>query len=109
MLAVISGFGWRGYPPNPMFLRVPHLRTLRAVAVPGSRVEIAKRLILHLVELDVELNELPIVVAMEYRHVVTRPEPQRPPGQRNAFRGKEITRPCDVCDIPQFEGDMMHP
>ena len=51
------------------------LLPLRIVAMPGTRVEIAERLVLDLVEVGVELDDLAVVVAMEGGHVVTRPEP----------------------------------
>src|SRR5262245_55116127 len=45
-------------------IAVPDLRPLRLIVVPRLRIEIAELLVLHLVELNVELDDLVIVVAM---------------------------------------------
>src|SRR5262249_12712317 len=48
----------------------PHLRPLRPVLVPGARVEIAERLVLHLVHLAEELDPHLVGVAVIDRDVV---------------------------------------
>src|SRR5690349_8587847 len=51
-------------------LAVPDLWPLRRVVMPGAGVEIAQFLVLHLVELDVELDVLVVGVAVVDRDVV---------------------------------------
>src|SRR3954469_3506109 len=65
--------------PDVALLGVPDLGALRAVAVPGSRVEIAEGLVLHVVELDVDPDHPVVVIGVERRDVVAGPEPHRAP------------------------------
>ena len=58
---------------------VPHLRHLRAVAVPRPRIEIAELLVQHLVELGEQLDDLVVRVAVIGVDVVARPVPARAP------------------------------
>ena len=48
--------GWRRSPHVGDLLFIPDLRPLRAVVVPGPRIEIAELLVLHLIELGEELD-----------------------------------------------------
>src|SRR5690242_2056105 len=69
--------------------RRPHLRLLRLVAMPRPRIEIAERLVQHLVELGEQLDDLVVRVAVIGEEVVPGPVPARPPDDGNV-PGAEI-------------------
>src|SRR5262245_57278820 len=69
----------RRQAPDGRLRALPGLRILRRVAVPGPRIEIAERLVLHLVELDIELDRVLVRIAMIGCDVVAGPVPHRPP------------------------------
>src|SRR5918994_1392590 len=71
---------------------VPHLRPLRMVAVPRPRIEVAERLVEHLVELGEQLDDLIVRIAMVGVDVVARPVPPRPPGEIDVLRAEEVHR-----------------
>ena len=62
------GGRWRS--PSRIVLQSPPFGSLWLVAVPRPRIEIAKRLVFHLIKLSVELDKLAVVVAMEGRYVM---------------------------------------
>src|SRR6478736_5990940 len=69
---------------------LPDLGPLRAVVVPRPRIEVAELLVLHLVELGVELDHPVVVVAVEGGDVVPRPKPHRSPDDRNFPFTKQV-------------------
>src|SRR5262245_41980877 len=80
----------RRRPPDHRVRPLPDFWPLRLVTVPWTGLEIAKRFVLHLIELDVEFDELSILVAMKNRDVVTRTESQRTPHERNILPSQQI-------------------
>ena len=63
---------WQWAPEIGRNLAVPGLWSLGCVVVPRARIEIAEFLVLHLIELDVELDELIVGIAVIDRNVVAR-------------------------------------
>src|SRR5262249_48562305 len=59
--------------------RPPHLGALRPILVPGPRIEIAERLVLHLIHLAEELDAHLVGVAMIDRNIVADDVPAGPP------------------------------
>ena len=76
--------------------------------MPRTRVKVSEILVLHLIELGVELNKLTVLVAMERSYVVTRPEPQRTPYKRYFVPCKDVARITDMTDVFQLERNMVH-
>src|ERR1700719_232953 len=70
--------------------RAPHFRALRTVAVPQPRIEIAERLVHHLVELGEQLDDLVVGIAVICEDVVARPVAARTPDDRNVLAAEEI-------------------
>jgi hypothetical protein len=89
-------------------LGVPDLGPLRAIVVPGPRIEIAELVVLHLVELGVELDHPVVVVAVEGGEVVPGAKTHRPPDDRNLPLAEKIARRLQVGEIFQLVGDVMH-
>src|ERR1041384_6124945 len=65
---VVLGRRWS--PPAAPGILPPDLRPLRQVMVPWPRLEVAESLVLHLVELGVELDNMTVWVVMVRRDVV---------------------------------------
>ena len=63
---------WQWTPEIRRNLAVPGLWSLRCVVMPRAGIEIAELLVLHLIELDVELDELIVGIAVIDRNVVAR-------------------------------------
>src|SRR5436190_14949539 len=71
----------RRRPPDHGVVPAPDFRPLRLVPVPRAGLEIAELLVFHLIELDVELDELIILVPVKDGNVVARAETQWAPDQ----------------------------
>src|SRR5262245_29965407 len=70
--------------------RPPHLGALRPILVPGPRIEIAERLVLHLIHLAEELDAHLVGVAMIDRNIVADDVPAGPPDQANVVLGEHF-------------------
>ena len=97
----------RGRAPGVGLAGLPDLRALRLVAVPGTRLEIAERLVLHLVELGVELDHLVVVIAVVGRDVMARALAQRAPDDRDAPLPEQVAGILDVDEILELERHVM--
>src|SRR6187399_3359851 len=84
--------GRRRPPHVGNLVSLPDLGPLRAVVVPRPRIEVAEFLVLHLVELGVELDHPVVVVAVERRDVMARTKPHRAPDDWNLPLAKKIAR-----------------
>jgi hypothetical protein len=76
--------------------------------MPGARIEITQLLVLHLVELGVELYHPVVGVAVEGRDVVAGPEPHRPPDDRDFPLPEQVAGVLQMREVLQLEGDVMH-
>src|SRR5262249_20524723 len=88
-------------------IRPPHLRPLRPVLVPGTRVEIAERLVLHEVHLAEELDPNLIRVAVIDRDVVADDVAAGPPNQMDVVRGEPFAGSLNLRPILNLERDVM--
>src|SRR5262245_58978945 len=88
-------------------IRPPHLRPLRPILVPGARVEIAERLVLHEVHLAEELDPNLIRVAVIDRDVVADDVAAGSPHQMNVVLGKPFAGALDLRPILHLERDVM--
>src|SRR6202044_3495505 len=68
-------------------VRAPHFRPLRPILVPWPRIEIAERLVLHLVHLAEELDAHLVGVAMIDRDIVPDDVAARAPDQMDVVAG----------------------
>src|SRR5262245_300168 len=100
--------GWCHAPYRRGLRQLPHARSLRIELVPGARLEEAKLLVLHQVELGIELNDVVVGVAMKDKQVVTDCMPSRPPDDRPLVLAQGIAGDLEVSPIPQLERHMMH-
>ena len=62
--------GWRHAPHRRGFGQLPHARALRIELVPGARHEEAEVLVLHQIELGIELDDVVVGIAMKDEQVV---------------------------------------
>src|SRR4030095_439897 len=69
---------WRQAPDRRLGA-LPGHRPLRRVAVPWARIAVDKLLVLHLVELDIELDRVLVRIAVIGRDIMAGTVPQRPP------------------------------
>src|SRR3984957_16570669 len=68
-------------------VRAPHFRPLRPILVPRPRVEIAQRLVFHLIHLAEELDAHLVGVAVIDRDIVADDVAARAPDQMNVVAG----------------------
>src|SRR3954453_11324866 len=80
----------------------PHLRPLRAVAVPGPRLEIAE-LLVDLVELREQLGDQPVGPAVIGEEVVADAVPARAPDELVAVEAEKIAGGLQMAPIAQLE------
>src|SRR5262249_56602197 len=66
----------------------PDFRSLRPVLVPRARIEVAERLVLHLIHFGEEFHAHLVGIAMIDRDVVPDDVPARPPHQRDVVPGE---------------------
>src|SRR5206468_3405240 len=98
----------RQWPPEiGRDLAVPRLWPLRGVVMPGAGIEIAEFLVLHLVELNVELDVLVVEIAMVDGDVVAGAMTYRPPVDGHLAQREQLTGILDVGEILHLEGDVM--
>src|SRR6202035_3384930 len=71
-------------------VRAPHFRPLRPILVPWPRIEIAERLVLHLVHLAEELDAHLVGVAMIDRDIVADDVAARAPDQMDVVAGQRF-------------------
>ena len=76
--------------------------------MPGPRIEIAELLVLHLVELDVELDGVLVRIAVIGGDVVAGPVPHRPPQQPDVLMREHLAGGLHVRHVLQLEGDVVH-
>src|SRR5262249_4924959 len=88
-------------------IRPPHLRPLRPILVPGARVEIAERLVLHEVHLAEELDPNLIGVAVIDRDVVADDVAAGPPDPMTVVRGEPFAGSLNLRPILDLECDVM--
>src|SRR5215216_7666726 len=74
-------FRQRRQAPDRGFGALPGLWPLRRVAMPRPRIEIAERFVLHLIEIDVELDGVLVRIAVIGGDVVAGTVAERPPQQ----------------------------
>src|SRR5258708_9618461 len=99
---------WQWAPEMGRNLAVLVVWSLGCVVVPRARIEIAEFLVLHLIELDVELDELIVGTTVIDRDVVARPVTYRPPVDRHLAQREQFAGVLDVGEVLHLEGDMMH-
>src|SRR5438045_1708817 len=87
--------------------RLPNLGALRPIRVPGSRLEIAERLILHQIELGEKLDDLIVRVAMIDEDVVADAVPAGTPDQLAPVLCQMIARVVDMRPVAQLEGNVV--
>ncbi len=87
---------------------LPDLRTLWFVLVPRTRLEVAQFLVLHLVHLDVELDDMVVVVTMVDEDVVTDPVPAWSPDDLSVPPAEQLAGRLDVRPVLQLERDVVH-
>src|SRR5215472_9331212 len=93
LLALAQVVGRRRRAPDvARIARPPHFRPLWTVAVPRPRVEIAERLVEHLVELGEQLDDLVVGIAVIGEEIVPRPVPARPPDDGNVPGAEIVAR-----------------
>src|SRR5437899_3081764 len=107
-LAQIVARGRRA-PDVTRRVAAPDLGPLRAIAMPGARIEIAERFIHHLVELGEQLDDLVVGVAVIGEDVVARPVAPRAPGELDVAAAEEVAGGLYLRPILELESDMMHP
>ena len=76
--------------------------------VPRPRLEVAELLVLHLVELGVELDHVIVGVVVVGRDVVARPVAQRSPDDRDRLLAEQLAGVLDLGEVLHLEGDVMH-
>ena len=76
--------------------------------VPRPRLEIAELLVLHLIELGIELDDVVVGVVVIGRDVVARPVPQRSPDDRNRLLAEQLAGVLDVGEVLHLERDVVH-
>src|ERR1051325_2048714 len=93
-------------PPQVCRGRVlrPHLRPLRIVAMPRPGIEIAERLVLHLVEFGKQLGDQSVRAAMIGEQVVADAVPPRSPQRLVAVEAEEIAGVLQMRPVAQLEG-----
>src|SRR6202045_2563587 len=85
-------------------VRPPHFRPLRPVLVPRPRIEIAERLVLHLVHLAEELDAHLVGIAVVDRDIVADDVAARTPDQMDVLAGHGFPPPPDIGPILYLEG-----
>src|SRR5262249_25010161 len=85
-----------GTPAVAPRIRPPPLRPLRPVLVPGARVEIAERLVLHQVHLAEELDPYLVGVAVVDGDVVADDVAAGPPHQMDVVAGEPFAGALDL-------------
>src|SRR4029077_7914663 len=70
----------------------PDLRLLRLVLMPGARLKISVRLVLHLIKLAIELHDLSVRIAVIDENVVSDDVAARPPDEVVLVAAEEIAR-----------------
>src|SRR5216683_1880263 len=81
----------------------PGFRALRIVAVPGARIKIAERFILHLIELGEQLGDQSVRASMISEKVMADAVTARPPQDPEAVPAQEIASGLDMGPITQLE------
>ena len=76
--------------------------------MPGTRLPVAERLVFHLIEFGIELNDLVIRIAVVYGHIVPRTKPQWTPENGNFLLTEQVAGVLQVSEILQFEREVMH-
>src|SRR5262245_3570064 len=97
----------RGTPDTRCTLAVPRFWSLRRVVMPGTGIEIAELLVLHLVKLNVELNIVAVAIAMIDGDVMPRAMTHRAPVDRHLAQREELARILDVGKVLHLEGDVV--
>src|SRR5579864_1834840 len=88
-------------------VRPPYFRPLRPVLVPRPRIEIAERLVLHLVHLAEELDAHLIGVAVIDRDIVADDVAARPPDQMDVVTGERLGGALDFRPVLDLERDVV--
>lgn len=101
-----AGRWWR--TPDHRVVPAPDFRPLRLVAVPRTGLEVAKLLVFHLIELDIELHELIVLVPVKDGYVVTRTESQRSPDKRNSSPRQQVAGIFHMREVVQLKCKVMH-
>src|SRR5262249_22537653 len=105
---IAAGDPFRPKPPVvAQRIRPPHLLPLRPILVPGARVEIGERLVLHEVHLAEELDPNLIRVAVIDGDVVADDEAAGPPNQMNVVLGEPFAGSLDLRPVLHLERDVM--
>src|SRR5258708_19665 len=76
--------------------------------MPGTRLEIAEALVLHLVEFAIELHDLPVGVTMIDEDIVADDVAARSPDQMIVVAAEEVARALNFRPVLHLEGDVMH-
>src|ERR1700693_5945974 len=88
-------------------VRAPHFRPLRPVLVPRPRIEIAQRLVLHLVHLAEELDAHLVGVAVIDRDIVADDVATRTPDQMDVVTGECLRGALDFSPVLDLERNVM--
>src|SRR5262245_909981 len=94
-------------PLVPHRTGAPYLRPLRPVLVPWPGVEIAERLVLHLIHLGEELDPHLVGIAVIDRDVVADDVAPGPPYQTDVVPGEPLGGALDLRPVLDLEGDVM--
>src|SRR5580704_16529736 len=76
--------------------------------MPGTRLEIAEALVLHLVEFAIELHDLAVGITMINKDIVADDVAARSPDQMIVVAAEEVARALDFRPVFHFEVDVMH-
>ena len=87
---------------------LPYLGSLRIVAVPRPRFEIAE-LLVHAVELAERLGDQPVRPAVIGEEIMADAVPARPPQQLIAVETEKVARLMHMAPIAQLEGGVEVP
>src|SRR5215211_914276 len=93
--------------PDRRLARRPYFRPLRLVVMPGTRLEISKLFVEHLIELTEELDHMVVVVAVVGGDIMPGAVAQRSPDDRDLLLPQHLARVLQVREVFELEGDVM--
>src|ERR1700693_2281481 len=88
-------------------VRAPHFRPLRPILVPRPRVEIAQRLVFHLIHLAEKLDAHLVGIAVIDRDIVADDVAARTPDQMEVVAGERFRRALDFGPVLDLKRDVV--